>query len=142
MNVKTRVLLVESMTDLREVLEDLLEQAGYEVRSAATALAALEECERFRPHVALVDTTIADAHASRLANHLRASMEPRSLVLAMSLEPITGWPAAAYDRIHMKPITGPELRESIEGFLTEPRELQSEFELDRPSAEDWLSRPN
>jgi DNA-binding response OmpR family regulator len=131
------------MLGLRERLHELLEQGGHEVRSAANAVAAIEECKRFRPHIAIIDTSVADAHAAPLANHLRAHMEPRSLVLAMTIEPIAGWPAAAYDRLYVKPITGPELREAIEGWLSDERlGLEAPVTQEHAVDESWLSRPN
>ncbi|MBA4040066.1 MAG: regulator [Planctomyces sp.] len=53
---RTRVLIVDDEADVTDILHKVLsEQANYEVRVAATAFAAGLECERFKPHVMLLD---------------------------------------------------------------------------------------
>jgi len=53
---KTRVLLVDDESEIVDVLTKVLtEQANYEVRTAHGGFSAGVECEKFRPHVLLLD---------------------------------------------------------------------------------------
>src|SRR4051794_26725586 len=61
MSGSTRVLIVDSDEEVLSTLRTILsEQTSYEVRTATTAFAAGLECERFRPHVLLLDLHLAD----------------------------------------------------------------------------------
>lgn len=71
---KTRVLVVDDEKDIRETLSRVLvDQAGYEVRAAATGFQAGIECERFRPHVLLLDLHIDEHAVSNVIDTVRAS---------------------------------------------------------------------
>jgi DNA-binding response OmpR family regulator len=55
-----------------DTLERILtEQTSYEVRTSTTAFAAGMECERFKPHVVLLDIHITDADAKVFADSVR-----------------------------------------------------------------------
>src|SRR5436190_370456 len=61
MSGNTRVLIVDSDEEVLGTLRTILsEQTSYEVRTATTAFAAGLECERFRPHVLLMDLHLSD----------------------------------------------------------------------------------
>ena len=56
MSGNTRVLIVDSDLDVTNGLENILrEQTKYEVKTCASAFEAGMECEKFRPHVMLLD---------------------------------------------------------------------------------------
>lgn len=75
MSGKTRVLVVDDEKDITETLKRLLsEQAGYEVRSAQNGFEAGIECERFKPHVMILDLHLgADGDARNVANMVRSN---------------------------------------------------------------------
>lgn len=53
---KTRILIVDDEPEIVDTLARVLgEQTNYEVRSATTAFQAGVECDRFKPHVMLLD---------------------------------------------------------------------------------------
>jgi excisionase family DNA binding protein len=57
----TRVLIVDADEEVVNTLKTILaEQTNYEVRIASSAFAAGIECERFRPHVVLLDLHLSD----------------------------------------------------------------------------------
>jgi excisionase family DNA binding protein len=61
MSGSTRVLIVDSDEEVLTTLRTILsEQTSYEVRTVTTAFAAGLECERFRPHVLLLDLHLSD----------------------------------------------------------------------------------
>ncbi len=49
------ILVVDDEADIRELVAGVLEDEGYDVRTAATSEGALEEIEQRRPHLALLD---------------------------------------------------------------------------------------
>ncbi|MCA9291292.1 MAG: helix-turn-helix domain-containing protein, partial [Phycisphaerales bacterium] len=56
----TRVLVVDDDVEIVDTLRNILtEQTQYEVRTATSACEAGIECERFRPHVMLLDIHLA-----------------------------------------------------------------------------------
>ena len=60
MSGATRVLIVDSDDEVINTLRTILsEQTNYEVRTAVNTFAAGVECERFRPHVMLMDLHLA-----------------------------------------------------------------------------------
>lgn len=70
----TRVLVIDADTEVSDVLERvLLEQTSYEVSTANTAFSAGLECERFRPHVVLIDVHIAECEPREIAQLVRSS---------------------------------------------------------------------
>jgi excisionase family DNA binding protein len=75
MSGKTRVLVVDDEKDITDALRKLLvEQAGYEVRTAGNGFEAGVECERFKPHVMLLDLHLgADGDARHVAGLIRTN---------------------------------------------------------------------
>ena len=74
MSGSTRVLIVDGDEDVINTLTKVLsEQTNYEVHSATSAFEAGVECERFRPHVMLLDIHISDTEGRDVCKVLRAS---------------------------------------------------------------------
>lgn len=68
----TRVLIVDDEKEVTDALQKVLtEQAKYEVKVAASTFAAGLECERFKPHVILLDLHLADNAHMELVNRVR-----------------------------------------------------------------------
>lgn len=67
-----RVLVVDDEADIREFLTIVLEAQGIGVRAVASAAAALEELERFRPDVLLSDLRMPDEDGYQLIRRIRA----------------------------------------------------------------------
>ncbi|QYU70388.1 response regulator [Leptolyngbya sp. 15MV] len=58
---RTRVLIVDDEDEITTVLRKVLtEQTNYEVRVASSAFQAGMECERFKPHVVLLDIHLGE----------------------------------------------------------------------------------
>ncbi|MBL4809342.1 MAG: helix-turn-helix domain-containing protein [Phycisphaerales bacterium] len=76
----TRVLIVDTDQEVSDVLNTVLtEQTNYDTSVANSAFAAGLACERFRPHVVLIDIHISDAEPRQLAATPRTAYGPRSL---------------------------------------------------------------
>jgi excisionase family DNA binding protein len=83
---KTRVLIVDDESEIVDVLQKVLtEQANYEVRTAHSGFAAGIECEKFRPHVLLLDMHLGDIDGPEVLKLVRESSDLQlTKVLAMS----------------------------------------------------------
>ena len=83
---KSRVLLVDSASEIVDVLRKVLaEQASYEVEVAHSGFAAGIACERFRPHVMLLDMHLPDLRAEDVLKLVRDNDELQlTKVIAMS----------------------------------------------------------
>ena len=83
---KTRVLIVDGESEVVEVLQKVLaEQAGYEVQVAHSGFAAGIECEKFRPHVMLLDMHLDDVKGEDVLKLVRSNNDLQlTKVLAMS----------------------------------------------------------
>ena len=86
MSGKTRVLVVDDEKDITDVLKKLLsEQANYEVRAARNGFEAGLECERFKPHVMLLDIHLGEGDSRHVAELVRTSEDLAiTRVIAMS----------------------------------------------------------
>ncbi|MBL8746554.1 MAG: response regulator [Phycisphaerae bacterium] len=87
MSGKTRVLVVDDEKDITDALRKLLaEQAGYEVRTASTGFEAGIECEKFKPHVMILDLHLgAEGDARNVAAMIRQNEDfAMTHIVAMS----------------------------------------------------------
>lgn len=86
MSGKTRVLVVDDEAEITNILHKVLtEQAGYEVRTAQTGFGAGVECERFKPHVMLLDVHLGEGDARSLAQLVRSNEDlALTRIIAMS----------------------------------------------------------
>ncbi|MEX0885596.1 MAG: response regulator [Phycisphaeraceae bacterium] len=81
-----RVLIVDEESEIIEVLSKVLhEQAQYEVRAAHSGFAAGINCEKFRPHVMLVDMHLSDLRGEEVLKLVRDNEDLQlTKVIAMS----------------------------------------------------------
>lgn len=83
---QTRVLIVNGETEIVGVLEKVLtEQAHYEVRASHSGFSSGVECEKFRPHVMLLDIHLDDINGEEVLNQVRSNDDMQlTKVIAMS----------------------------------------------------------
>ncbi|MCC7191549.1 MAG: response regulator [Phycisphaeraceae bacterium] len=83
---KTRVLIVDDESEIVDVLNKVLtEQANYEVKTAHSGFAAGVECEKFRPHVLLLDMHLGDINGEEVIKLVRENADLQlTKVIAMS----------------------------------------------------------
>jgi excisionase family DNA binding protein len=117
---QTRVLVVDSEPQVVQVLTQVLtEQANYEVRSAESGFGAGVECEKFRPHVMLLDVHLPDIDAVDLCRHVKHSADLQlTRVIAMSARLTDGQAhglgAKGFDGYLKKPFNVKQVIETIE----------------------------
>ncbi|MHC4993462.1 MAG: response regulator [Planctomycetota bacterium] len=83
---QTRVLIVDAETEVVETLSGVLnDQANYDVRTVSTGFRAGLECEKFRPHVILLDLHLTDIDAHDVKDNIRENPDLQmSKVVALS----------------------------------------------------------
>lgn len=83
---RTRVLIVDDESEIVEVLQKVLtEQASYEVSVAHSGFEAGVVCEKFRPHVMLVDMHLGDIKGEQVLKLVRGNDDLQLCkVIAMS----------------------------------------------------------
>ncbi len=83
---KTRVMIVDESSEIVEVLRKVLgEQANYDVQVVHSGFAAGVECEKFRPHVLLLDLHLPDCSAEGVLEAIQANDDLQmTRVIAMS----------------------------------------------------------
>ncbi|MEM1071319.1 MAG: response regulator [Planctomycetota bacterium] len=115
---RTRVLIVDDEAEVVTTLRDvLIERTSYDVRVAGTGFEAGVECERFRPHVLLIDMHLGDNNDSeQLARHVLGSENlSMTKIIAMSGRLTDGQAAALTNR-------------GFEGFLRKPFQVRQVVE--------------
>lgn len=82
----TRVLILDADEEVITLLKTILsEQTNYEVRTAVNAFGAGLECERFRPHVLLMDLHLSDGDGKGIVKVIQASDDHQATkVIGMS----------------------------------------------------------
>lgn len=83
---RQRVLIVDDESEIVEVLQKVLtEQAHYEVKTAHCGFSAGVDCEKFRPHVMLVDMHLGDVDGQQVLKLVRDNPDLQlTKVIAMS----------------------------------------------------------
>lgn len=92
--MKGRILIADDEERSRSGLELLLRRRGYEVAAVADGLAALAECERFRPDLVLLDILMPGLDGFGVCGKLKSDPQTRLLPVVL----ITGL-SASEDRI-------------------------------------------
>lgn len=75
------VLLVEDNIDNRDMMQFLLERAGYVVSTADTGLEALETAHREKPHIILMDLSMPDMDGWTAAKEIKKDPELATIPL-------------------------------------------------------------
>ena len=115
-----RVLVVDDEPDLAEVVTGALRYEGWEVRSAASARAAVSEARAFRPDAVVLDIMLPDRDGLSVLRDLRAE-QPHVCVLFLTArdtveDRITGLTAGGDDYV-TKPFSLGELVARLHGLL-------------------------
>jgi len=117
---QTRVLIVDPDQQIIDVLKQVMtEQANYEVHAANSGFAAGVECEKFRPHVLLLDAHLPDADPLELCRTIKANSDLQlTRIIAMSSRLTDGQAhqlqAKGFDGYLKKPFNIRQVVEAVE----------------------------
>jgi excisionase family DNA binding protein len=121
MSGNTRVLIVDTDEEILTTLKKILsEKTNYEVSTAKSYFAAGFECERFRPHVMLMDLHMTDGEPHEITRFVRNCDDLQvTKVIAMSAKLTDGQAAQlthnGFDGMLRKPFSVRQVIETIEG---------------------------
>ena len=99
------VLLVEDDRDVREVVVEFLQEAGYHTRAVADGAAALELLRTDRPSLMLTDFQLDDMDGKELRRRVRGLLGDSAPPVAI----LTGM-----DPAHLKDVSGTILRKPVD----------------------------
>jgi excisionase family DNA binding protein len=117
---RTRVLIVDGEKEVVDTLEKILtEQTSYEIHTATSAFSAGMVCERFKPHVVLLDIHLGEADAKAFADSVRKNEQLQFTKLVGMSSKLTDGQAqalrlAGYDSFLKKPFQVRQVVEAIE----------------------------
>ncbi len=121
MSGSTRVLIVDDEEGVVDTLQKILtEQTNYEVKTARSAFSAGIECERFRPHVMLLDIHLADGEGRFICTAISEAEDLQvTKIIAMSSKLTDGQTAQlrhqGFDGALRKPFSVRQVIDAIEG---------------------------
>lgn len=78
-----RILVVDDENDILEVLEILLTEEGYDVRTSPTADGILNKIEEFHPNLILLDVFIGYNDGRKICKNLKAMENLREIPIIM-----------------------------------------------------------
>jgi two-component system NtrC family response regulator len=135
---RASILVVDDDASLRRVTQMQLEEAGYEVLTAADAAAGLELMEAFVPSLVITDLKIPGMSGIELLRELRSRYPETTVILITAFgtvqTAVEAMRAGAYDYI-TKPIDYDELRLVVERAL-ERRSLLDQVQNLRASLDE------
>lgn len=81
--VMSRIFVVDDQNDILEVLELVLIQEGFEVRTSPTSQGILTTIEEFQPNVILLDTFIGEEDGREACGTLKSNAKTKDIPIIM-----------------------------------------------------------
>lgn len=132
--------VVEDEPDIRSLLSDILEQAGFTVHSAANGVEGIELVRTHNPVVTTLDVSMPGMDGFETAKRIRAFSETYLLFLTArsdEIDTVQGLQSGADDYL-TKPFRPRELRARIEAMLRRPRGIvTASSDPVAPADEGW-----
>ena len=116
--------VIEDDADIRSLLSDVLEQAGFEVYSASAGLEGVELVREHEPIVTTLDVSMPGMDGFETARRIRAFSNTYIVMLTArtdEIDTLQGLDAGADDYV-TKPFRPRELRARIDAMLRRPRD--------------------
>lgn len=118
-----RAVIIEDDADIRQLLEVVLEQAGFATRSAGNGVEGIEQVRNFRPILTTLDVSMPGIDGFETAKRIRRFSETYLIMLTArsdEIDALMGLEAGADDYV-VKPFRPREFRARIDAMLRRPR---------------------
>ena len=119
MSDRLRILVIDDESDIRLLLRELLERAGYDVDEAEDGRAALRQLYTHPPALVILDVTMPDLDGYQALERIRDVSDVPVLMLtarSQELEKVRGLAAGADDYV-LKPFGRQELLARVQALL-------------------------
>lgn len=141
MNTRKKVVLIEDDRNFSEVLTNILEYSGYQVKTAHEGVEGWELINTFNPEVVLCDLHMPGLNGMDVLNQLRKSEQKVTPFIFISGDSdyrnIRKGMNQGADDFLTKPILMQDLLESIESRIQRRKEFDSAAELDEQTDFDF-----
>ena len=89
--MSTEILIIDDNPDIRNILKDLISDAGYETRVAANYNQALNEIDKKLPDVAIIDVKLdkGDNDGIELLSHIKSKNKDVPVIITVSYTHLT-----------------------------------------------------
>ncbi|WP_394550937.1 response regulator transcription factor [Agromyces sp. MMS24-JH15] len=128
--------VIEDEADIRDLLEQVLQQAGFETHGAVNGLDGVEAVRKWNPTVTTLDVSMPGIDGVEAAKRIRTFSDTYLIMLTARSEEIDtlmGLEAGADDYV-AKPFRPRELRARVEAMLRRPRSGPAPGRTSAPAA--------
>lgn len=81
-----RVLVVDDEDEIRQLLQEYLRRRGYDVTTAGNGAEALQEIDRYRPHLMLLDLVMPGTDGLTVLRQLNARAKKPAIIVVTALD--------------------------------------------------------
>lgn len=81
-----RVLIVDDEAEIRELLQEYLTRRGHDVATAGDGAEALQEIDRYRPHLMLLDLVMPGTDGLEVLRRLKAQAKKPGIIIVTALD--------------------------------------------------------
>ena len=120
MENKARIMVVDDSVYMRELIEDILLDKGYEVMQAADGSEMLEKIEKFDPQIVFMDVVMPNQNGIEITNLLKEKHPDIKIVICSAHNNIAIQKKALENGADMflpKPFDANKIQTIVEGFL-------------------------
>ena len=120
MENKARIMVVDDSVYMRELIEDILLDKGYEVMQAADGSEMLEKIEKFDPQIVFMDVVMTNQNGIEITNILKEKHPDIKIVICSAHNNIAIQKKALENGADMflpKPFDANKIQKIVEGFL-------------------------
>jgi CheY-like chemotaxis protein len=125
MSVNAPVLIIDDDDDVRDLLTDIVQQAGYPAIGAASGEEGLMQAHLQTPRMVILDILLPEMDGWHVLSLLRS--DPPCAEVPVLVVSVTD-PAAAGHSVQghvVKPFSGQELRDAVQALVGPPPQLEA-----------------